>query len=180
MQKISSSVRLNAPDFRRFRTFSLVIDLTCQIADSLSLFALLNQCLYHGSPLPASMSIIERLAYHHAHSSALRNQAPPSRSATEQNMETRAQESLVSSITDIFTWDQCHVSSALMSPPDHGNELIDQNEQFAIFGSASVALIHVAYGLDDLYRIIADLVGEREMEGFDRALERWAALDARV
>jgi hypothetical protein len=41
--------------------------MTSQIADCLALFALLEQSLKTGMPLPPTMPIFERLAYHHAH-----------------------------------------------------------------------------------------------------------------
>lgn len=41
--------------------------MTLQIADCLALFALLEQSLKTGMPLPPTMPIFERLAYHHAH-----------------------------------------------------------------------------------------------------------------
>lgn len=38
-----------------------------QVADTLTLFALLHQALAHGGPLPPTMPIFERLAYHSTH-----------------------------------------------------------------------------------------------------------------
>jgi hypothetical protein len=49
-----------------------------------------------------------------------------------------------------------------------------QEEQFAVFATANVGLIHVISCLNDLYRVLVALVGEQELEGFDRAQARWA------
>lgn len=40
-----------------------------------------------------------------------------------------------------------------------------------------MALMHIVSGLNTMHSIILDLVGERDLEGFDMAQERWAAMD---
>jgi hypothetical protein len=56
-----------------------------------------------------------------------------------------------------------------------------QNEQFAIFATATVALTHVAAGLNEMQRLVIDLVKEVDFGGgFDRAQERWAQYDVDV
>ncbi|EIW70668.1 hypothetical protein TREMEDRAFT_73534 [Tremella mesenterica DSM 1558] len=150
--------RINPVWCRRFIERSDLTDPTF-VADSLSLFALLDRSLRHGTPLPPTMAIMERLAYHHMHNATLRSARVRAIPSTEPGLELAAQDSLMVQLRDIFTWDMCH------------------DEQFGVFATAVVSLLHVTYELDDLYRTVAELVGERELEGFDRAQERWAMLD---
>ncbi|OXM76143.1 hypothetical protein C364_06247 [Cryptococcus neoformans Bt63] len=48
------------------------------------------------------------------------------------------------------------------------------DEQFALFATANTALVHIVIGLNDMYRTVRDLVGEKDLHGLDRASERWA------
>jgi hypothetical protein len=49
----------------------------------------------------------------------------------------------------------------------------DQQEQLTIFATAMVALTHIANGLNEMQKVIIDLVGIREAGHFDKAQERW-------
>lgn len=49
-----------------------------------------------------------------------------------------------------------------------------KDEQFALFATANTALVHTVIGLNDMYRTVRDLVGEKDLHGLDRASERWA------
>jgi hypothetical protein len=51
------------------------------------------------------------------------------------------------------------------------------DEQFAVFATALISLMNIVSGLNTMHSVILDLVGERELEGFDLAQERWAAMD---
>jgi hypothetical protein len=53
-----------------------------------------------------------------------------------------------------------------------------QDEQLAIFATAMVAMTHVVNGLNELQRIIIELVGERDLGQFEQAQERWARYEA--
>lgn len=53
----------------------------------------------------------------------------------------------------------------------------DQDEQFAIYATANVALLHLANALNEMHLTIKELVGEKELEGFQIAQERWAGLE---
>lgn len=55
-----------------------------------------------------------------------------------------------------------------------------QDEQLPIFATAIVALTHVANGLNEMQRIIIELVGVREMGQFERAQERWGRYETSV
>nr|KIR45893.1 hypothetical protein I312_04863 [Cryptococcus bacillisporus CA1280] len=48
------------------------------------------------------------------------------------------------------------------------------DEQFALFATANTALVHIMIGLNEMYLIVRDLVGEKDLHGLDRASERWA------
>jgi hypothetical protein len=52
-----------------------------------------------------------------------------------------------------------------------------QDEQFALYATANVALVHLTNALNELHLIVRDLVGEKELEGFQIAQERWAGLE---
>ena len=56
--------------------------------------------------------------------------------------------------------------------------LMLQDEQLAIFATAMVAMTHVVNGLNELQRIIIELVGERDLGQFEQAQERWARYEA--
>lgn len=49
-----------------------------------------------------------------------------------------------------------------------------KDEQFALFATANTALVHIVIGLNDMYKTVRDLVGEKDLHGLDRASERWA------
>lgn len=46
-----------------------------------------------------------------------------------------------------------------------------------MFATANVALIHIANGLNEVSRVVVELIGERELEGLDRIQERYARAD---
>lgn len=52
-----------------------------------------------------------------------------------------------------------------------------KDEQFALYATANVALVHLTNALNELHLIVRDLVGEKELEGFQIAQERWAGLE---
>lgn len=55
-----------------------------------------------------------------------------------------------------------------------GAETDGQDEQFTIYATAQIAIAHFLGGLNALHAEVLTLVGEREIEGFDIAQERWA------
>jgi hypothetical protein len=75
-----------------------------QIADIMSLFALLHQSLHNGKALPPMMSIFERLGYHSMHqgSSGSRTRASQSRSdAKDEGASSGSGTTLERSRTDV-------------------------------------------------------------------------------
>jgi len=52
-----------------------------------------------------------------------------------------------------------------------------QDEQFALYATANVALVHLTNALNELHLVVRELVGEKELEGFQIAQERWAGLE---
>lgn len=52
-----------------------------------------------------------------------------------------------------------------------------QDEQFALFAVANVALIHIVSCLNEMHQVVRELVGERELVGFERTQERWARME---
>ncbi|WVQ85239.1 hypothetical protein IAT38_007404 [Cryptococcus sp. DSM 104549] len=93
------------------------------------------------------------------HSAGVQTGGADATSLDETDLETRNAKKV---LEGTITWDRCH------------------EEQFAYFASANIALVHLALGLNDMYRIVRDLVGEKELQGLDRASERWARGDLGV
>ncbi|OCF73911.1 hypothetical protein I204_05757 [Kwoniella mangroviensis CBS 8886] len=147
------------------------------IADCLSMFSILQQSLRTGEPLPAMIPIFERLAIHRcafkgvpAHKidttvppegekhlngadDSQRLQVERSGSIDDLEMATRDAENV---LRGTITWETIH------------------DEQIALFATANIALVHIAVGLNEMFRIVKELVGERELQGLERASERWA------
>lgn len=78
----------------------------------------------------------------------------------------------------MINWDSWHASLFffffLSSSLSVVLTLIKKDEQFALFATANTALVHIVIGLNDMYRVVRDLVGEKDLHGLDRASERWA------
>ncbi|WWD17770.1 hypothetical protein CI109_102211 [Kwoniella shandongensis] len=143
------------------------------ISDCISLFSILQQSLHTGEPLPPLIPIFERLAFHHnwakAEASLNRNSSIDQEKAmpTVDNglkvdgaeMEAR---NAMEILENTLTWDRLH------------------DEQLPIFATANIALVHIAIGLNDMYRVVRELVGEKDLKGLDRASERWARGDVGV
>ncbi|KAK8866031.1 hypothetical protein IAR55_001182 [Kwoniella newhampshirensis] len=143
------------------------------IADCLSLFSILQQSLGTGEPLPPLIPIFERLAFHHNWAQAearipmmngdmeksLRSASNSAERMDGGEMETR---NVLEVLEDALTWDTLH------------------DEQLPVFATTMIALVHLAIGLNDMYRIVRELVGERDLKGLDRASERWAKGEIRV
>ena len=56
-------------------------------------------------------------------------------------------------------------------------ELTQQDEQFAYYAVANVALIHITTCLNEIHQVVKQLVGERELVGFEQTQERWARME---
>ena len=121
-------------------------------------------------------------------------------------MDLRAEHHALDVLGESLTWDLCrvglsfnlcHLTSVLSTTSwlaafasiyfprvvrPHASCLTPyQDEQFAIFATAVVALVHVVTGLNELQRAMIVLVGERDLGGgLDRAQERWARSDVEV
>ncbi|WWC66524.1 uncharacterized protein I206_100427 [Kwoniella pini CBS 10737] len=148
------------------------------IADCLSTFSILQQSLRTGEPLPPMIPVFERLAIHRSAMSgqSRRNLNPKSVEKQEGSMQSdqspidtgmeMATRDAQNVLEGVITWDTIH------------------NEQIALFATANIALVHIAVGLNEMFRLVKGLVGEKELQGLDRASERWArgelGLDNRV
>ncbi|KAL7424784.1 hypothetical protein Q5752_000468 [Cryptotrichosporon argae] len=173
------------------------------IADCLALFSILQNALRTGLPLPPAMPLFERLAYHHqrgrlhaasealarlergascetAADSPAMNGEPRAGSdkGASGNAETqveRAREHAdASEAADVgvLVGREKQVAKVLAGTLTWQNV---QTEQFAIFATAIVALVHVTAELAEMQRIVGALVGSRSIDGYDRMQERWAA-----
>ncbi|GFZ43623.1 hypothetical protein JCM24511_01343, partial [Saitozyma sp. JCM 24511] len=162
------------------------------IADCLALFALLEQSLKTGMPLPPTMPIFERLAYHHAHHRGDRNgdgrygrndSILPSRVQGGGALDQTGNEKSTSTLGDKDK--DARVEERIENEEE--KVFVDlgktfnwdtlRDEQFAVFATANVALIHIANGLNEVSRVVVELIGERELEGLDRIQERYARAD---
>lgn len=157
--------------------------LISQVADCLALFSLLHQSLLTGQPMPPTMPIFERLAYH----SMKRSRSSPETKHDDHEDGTMTPSSVIGSLEaeeddralllldEPLTWDTCHVSEVYKGG---GRELTRQDEQLPIFATAIVACTHVANGLNELQKGVIDLVGVRENGQFEKAQERWGRSEA--
>jgi len=85
------------------------------------------------------------------------------------NLESQEEE-MVSSLGTSFNFGTLHVGR-------NRNRADGQDEQFALYATANVALVHLTNALNELHLVVRDLVGEKELEGFQIAQERWAGLE---
>lgn len=82
---------------------------------------------------------------------------------------------MVSALGTSFNFNTLHVRP---SPnPSTRRRANGKDEQFALYATANVALVHLTNALNELHLIVRDLVGEKELEGFQIAQERWAGLE---
>ncbi|WWC58457.1 uncharacterized protein I303_100999 [Kwoniella dejecticola CBS 10117] len=145
------------------------------IADCLSMFSILQQSLRTGDSLPPMIPIFERLAIHRSALLGPSGQKKTILSHTDKQngdgqsdqdggddggpidtgmeMATRDAQNV---LQGVISWDTIH------------------DEQIALFATANIALVHIAVGLNEMFRIVRSLVGEKELQGLDRASERWA------
>ena len=140
----------------------------------MALFALLHQSLQTGQALPATMPILERLAYHAMRSPHPKLRARGEKSSEENDMDLMEADHALEALDMPLTWDLGRVRVI-------GNfELTKhQNEQLSIYATATVALSHVTLGLNDLQGVIISLVGEADMgNGFEKVQERWARYES--
>ena len=87
------------------------------------------------------------------------------------NLESQEEE-MVSSLGTSFNFGTLHVGRTQ-------GRADGQDEQFALYATANVALVHLTNALNELHLVVRDLVGEKELEGFQIAQERWAGLERR-
>jgi hypothetical protein len=93
------------------------------------------------------------------------------------NLESQEEE-MVSALGTSFNFRTLHVSfSTIYVLTANGGWADGQDEQFALYATANVALVHLTNALNELHLIVRDLVGEKELEGFQIAQERWAGLE---
>jgi hypothetical protein len=124
--------------------------------------------------------LFERLFYHQESKHALRNiNGKGGRSLSELeedregNLESQEEE-MVSALGTSFNFRTLHVRTPYLCCKRGTDE---QDEQFALYATANVALVHLTNALNELHLIVRDLVGEKELEGFQIAQERWAGLE---
>ncbi|CAK9785943.1 hypothetical protein CC85DRAFT_328300 [Cutaneotrichosporon oleaginosum] len=139
------------------------------VADLVSLFALLRHSLRQATPLPPVLPIFERLSYHRTYRHALRRAArletgapADSRDAPVESGLMPQESSALVSLEGDLTWSNAH------------------NEQFTLYATALIALSHFIGGLNSLHATVLELVGEREIDGFAEAQERWARAEMSV
>ncbi|OCF31124.1 hypothetical protein I316_07256 [Kwoniella heveanensis BCC8398] len=168
------------------------------IADCLSLFSILQQSLRTGEPLPPLIPIFERLAFHHSQAQTQTRvagmlarsqgkQQTPSADAEKAHLPLHQGDGN-------FVGEDGDAASVRRNEAGHfhldGMEMVTRDatavlegalnwhtihdEQLALFATANIALVHIAVGLNDMFRIVRTLVGEKELSGLDRASERWA------
>ncbi|WVF70551.1 hypothetical protein IAT40_005342 [Kwoniella sp. CBS 6097] len=164
------------------------------IADCLSLFSILQQSLRTGEPLPPLIPIFERLAFHHSQAqSQIRVAGMLAQSRQSNSQEQGSEKGPTDGSGSTYSSDGESISSR-RDKEGHfhldGMEMVTRDaavvlegalnwetiheEQLALFATANIALVHIAVGLNDMFRIVRTLVGERELSGLDRASERWA------
>jgi hypothetical protein len=127
------------------------------------------------------MPIFERLGYHSLHRRSTAHPGPEvpgakadSSSGPQADEILVEEERVVRDLSGELTLDMAKVSFLPLVPPcQRWGRLTRQDEQFAIYSTANVALIHLTSRLDEMHRVIISLVGERELEAFDRTQERW-------
>jgi hypothetical protein len=95
----------------------------------------------------------------------------------EGNLESQEEE-MVSALGTTFNFRTLHVRFPSLYKIVEKVRVTDgQDEQFALYATANVALVHLTNALNELHLIVRDLVGEKELEGFQIAQERWAGLE---
>jgi hypothetical protein len=95
----------------------------------------------------------------------------------EGNLESQEEE-MVSALGTTFNFRTLHVRSPYLNKILEKVRVADeQDEQFALYATANVALVHLTNALNELHLIVRELVGEKELEGFQIAQERWAGLE---
>ncbi|WVR05967.1 hypothetical protein IAU60_002995 [Kwoniella sp. DSM 27419] len=151
------------------------------IADCLSLFSMLQQALKTGSPLPPLIPIFERLALHRA-----RLLPSPADDTSARRDGEKHQEEL-SAERNSGQNSTGHIDGMEMATRDAVTVMEGgltwssiHHEQTALFATANIALVHIAVGLNDMFRIVRSLVGEKELEGLNLVSERWARRDAQA
>ncbi|WVQ97371.1 hypothetical protein IAU59_004483 [Kwoniella sp. CBS 9459] len=174
------------------------------IADCLSLFSILQQALRTGEPLPPLIPIFERLAFHHSQTQSQMRVAGLLANSQGKERDDRGEAGYDKPTTwSASAGGAGHAKSGDDAPqrddgegerkghlPLDGMEMVTRDaavvlegalnwatihdEQLALFATANIALVHIAVGLNDMFRIVRTLVGERELSGLDRASERWA------
>jgi hypothetical protein len=91
----------------------------------------------------------------------------------EDNLESQ-EEDMVESLGTSFNFQTLHVSFPIIGDWAMADR---QDEQFALYATANVALVHLTNALNELHLVVRELVGEKELEGFQIAQERWAGLE---
>jgi hypothetical protein len=95
----------------------------------------------------------------------------------EGNLESQEEE-MVSALGTTFNFRTLHVRPlSLYKILEKVRVADEQDEQFALYATANVALVHLTNALNELHLIVRELVGEKELEGFQIAQERWAGLE---
>ncbi|ORY33700.1 hypothetical protein BCR39DRAFT_592676 [Naematelia encephala] len=146
------------------------------IADCLALFSIVHQSLRTGKPLPPTIPIFERLAYHQTRHPMFRLQArgPTTATTTIPAEDNDDENDGVTTGSDV---DRLSIMEDDKAIENLGRPLtwdIAHDEQLSVFATANVALVHIVVGLDRLQRAVVELVGETVLgDGFDRAVARW-------
>jgi hypothetical protein len=165
------------------------------VADCLSRFTILSQSLRNAQPLPLTIPILDRMAYHVDRRKRLqrpligRSSTASSRTTEFQEGDVLADEAdklegmhaqqALETLGERLTWDTCHVGALECGcvPMAHDRK---QDEQMAIFATATTAMTYVVVGIQEVQRKIVALVGETKASGISQAQERWSHMAVEV
>ncbi|KAJ9113890.1 hypothetical protein QFC19_000084 [Naganishia cerealis] len=144
------------------------------IADSLGLLSLITHSLRDGREMPASLPLMERLAahsmnrHHHRLAESLKFAGPAS---SYRQGNRIVQDALISIPHDVDNGGK---------RPGHLNWQMLQDEQLAIYATASIALSHIAFKIDQIHGIVRSLVGEQRFDALDDLSRERATRDAQL
>ncbi|KAJ9117013.1 hypothetical protein QFC22_004671 [Naganishia vaughanmartiniae] len=143
-----------------------------QIADSLGLLSLITHSLRDGREMPASLPLAERLATHsmHKHQHGLEETFDAGHPHSGHNDSTRIVRDAMDAIPD-------NADGASLRR-GHLNWRTLQDEQLAIYATASIALSHIAFKIDQIHGIVRSLVGEQRFDALEDLSRERAMRDA--
>jgi hypothetical protein len=138
-----------------------------QVADSLLLMSVLHHSLQFGTPLPPTVSLLERLVSYGAGPGHSRLGA---QLRAQGGSEQQEEETHLAVARPVLNWKMLNVG--ILSRARTFAHVL-QSDQIAHYATATVALSHLANAINELQSLVISLVGETEMSGFDQVqLER--------